>query len=386
VVVIGWGKSAADIALAAAPVARSVTIVARHVGWKLPREIGRVSFQRIMLSRAGEHLLWGPYRSLRGRILRRLTHPVRTRLVRRLGEIVTRQLELDRRGLVPDVPADRLDHLLTDGLLEAIDDGRIVVRRDTRIVRLTDRNGPHAELQDGVVLPADVVVAATGYDQDLGLFTPATRRALTDEHGDLALVRYALPERLPNLAFVGWVNTFRSLIGAEVQSAWVAAVMLGLMRVPDRARLTPAVFRLSHDRAAARGVRQLPENGSFLTVDTWLDDLGLTPSWWRRRAELFGPMAPAAYADVLERLRDRLDRSGGLVPAAAPQVPHPRHGPADGEGRDSAPGDRHALRRDGHQLVAAPEGLVGLTPRAEIAVDTLLPGPVDHGLVELRPR
>jgi hypothetical protein len=339
-----------------------------------------------MLSRVGEHLLWGPSRRFRGRVLRRLTRPVRTRVVRRIGNVVTRQLELDRRGLVPDVPADRLDHLVSDGFLEAIDDGRIVVRRDARVVRLAGTGGRQAELRDGVVLPADVVVAATGYDQDLGLFSAATRRALVDEHGDLALVRYALPERLPNLAFVGWVNTFRSLIGAEVQSAWVAAVMLGLIEVPDRARRTPAVFRLSHDRAAARGVRQLPENGSFLTVDAWLDDLGLTPSWWRRRAELFGPMAPAAYADVLERLRDRLDRSGRLGLPAAPQVPHPRHSPADGEGRDSASGDRHAPRGDRHQLVAAPEGLVGLAPRAEVAVDALLPGPVDHGLVELRPR
>ena len=310
VVVIGWGKSAADIAVAAAPVARSVTVVARHIGWKLPRQIGGISFQRVMLSRVGEFLLWGPSRTLRGRVGRRLTRFLRTRVVRRLGETVTRQLELDRRGLVPDVPADHLDHLLSDGFLEAIDDGRIVVRRDARVVRLGNRGGPQAKLTDGAVLPADVVVAATGYDQDLGLFTEAARRALVDEHGDLALVRYALPERLPNLAFVGWVNSFRSLINAEVQSLWVAAVMLGLMRVPDAARRRPAVFRLSHESAASRGLPQLPENGSFLTVDTWLSDLGLTPSRWRRRGELFGPMAPEGYAELLGQLRDRLGRAG----------------------------------------------------------------------------
>jgi hypothetical protein len=82
------------------------------------------------------------------------------------------------------------------------------------------------------------------------------------------------------------------------------------MRVPEQARRSPHVFRLSHDSAAARGLPQLPQNGSFLTVDTWLSDLGLTPSSWRRRGELFGPMAPEAYADVLARLRPRLDRAG----------------------------------------------------------------------------
>jgi cation diffusion facilitator CzcD-associated flavoprotein CzcO len=321
VVVIGWGKSAADIAVAATSVARSVTILARHIGWKVPRKIGRFSFQRVMLSRVGEHLLWGPYRTLRGRVLRRLTRALRVRVVRRLGEAVIGQLDLDRRGLVPDVPADRLDHLVSEGFLEAIDDGRIVVRRDTRIAKLHGGDRPLAELADGVRLPADVVVAATGYDQDLGLFTHATQRALTDEHGDLTLVRYALPA-LPRLAFIGWVNSFRSLIGAEMQSLWVAAVMLGLIDVPDQARRRPHVFRLSHDSAAARGVSQLPENGSFLTIDTWLHDLGMTPSWWRRRGEVFGPMAPEAYADLLGRLRERVARAG--LRSTAAHLPRPR--------------------------------------------------------------
>jgi hypothetical protein len=262
-----------------------------------------------MLSRLGEHLLWGPNRTFRGRVLRRLTRPLRVRIVRRLGEVLTRQLELDRRGLVPDVPADRLDHLVSDGFLESIDAGRIAVRRDARVVRLGGDGAPHAELQDGVVLPVQVVVAATGFDQDLGLFAETARRALLDEHGDLALVRHTLPERLPNLAFVGWVNTFRTLVGAEMQSLWVAAVMLGLMRVPDRARRRSQIYRLSHDAAAERGLPQLPENGSFMTVDAWLDDLGLTPSAWRRRRELFGPLAPEAYTDVLAHLRRRLDRA-----------------------------------------------------------------------------
>ena len=328
VVVIGWGKSAADIAVAATSVARSVTIVARHIGWKVPRQIGPFSFQRVMLSRVGEHLLWGPYRTLRGRVLRRLTRALRVRVVRRLGETVIAQLALDRRGLVPDVPADRLDHLVSDGFLEAIDEGRIVVRRDTRIAALRGGDRPGVELADAVRLPADVVVAATGYDQDLGLFTHATQRALTDEDGDIALVRYALPEGLPRLAFVGWFNSFQSLIGAEMQSLWVAAVMLGLIQVPDEARRRPQVFRLSHDSAAARGLSQLPENGSFLTVDTWLHDLGLTPSWWRRRRELFGPMAPEAYADLLGRLRERVARAGQRSTTAAP-LPRPRQATVD---------------------------------------------------------
>jgi dimethylaniline monooxygenase (N-oxide forming) len=347
VVVVGWGKSAADIAAAAAPVARSVTVVARRIGWKVPRRIGALSHQTVIHSRLGEHLLWGPHRTFRGRVARRLGRPLRVRLVRRLGEHMVQQLELDRRGLVPDLPADQLDHLLTDGFLEAVDEERVVVRRGSRIAGLHGDGGPAARLDDGTVLPAQLVVAATGYDQDLDLFTDATRRALVDEQGDLLLLRHALPAAVPNLAFVGWVSTWHTLIGAEAQSLWVAAVALGLLEVPEKAHRRPQVYRLAHESAAARGVPQVSEAGSFPTVDTWLTDLGLMPSVWRRRRELLGPMDPAAYAPLLGRLRARqadLARSrrvappGTLSPAADPfSAPQPR-----AEQDDLAP---HAAQR-----------------------------------------
>jgi cation diffusion facilitator CzcD-associated flavoprotein CzcO len=351
VVVVGWGKSAADIAAVAAPVARSVTVVARRIEWKVPRRIGPFSYQTVMLSRLGEHLIWGPHRTSRGRVARRLGRPLRVRLVRRLGEHMVQQLELERRGLVPDVPADQLGHLLTEGFLEAVDGERIVVRRATRIARLDGDGGPAAILDDGTVLPAHVVVAATGYDQDLDLFTDAARRTLVDEQGDLVLLRHALPESLPNLAFVGWVNTWHTLIGAEAQSLWVAAVALGLLEVPEKARRRPQVYRLAHERAAARGVPQLPEAGSFPTVDTWLTDLGLMPSVWRRRRELLGPMDPAAYAPLLGRLRAR---QADLAPRRRVTPPSTRPPAADPFSATRPQAEQDVLAPHRPALTAAP--------------------------------
>ena len=85
-------------------------------------------------------------------------------------------------------------------------------------------------------------------------------------------------------------------------------VVVVLPCVPDTAMPSPPA--ITDESAAARGLSRLPENGSFLTIDQWLGDLGLTPSLWRRRGELFGPMLPSVYADVLGRLKDRLRRSG----------------------------------------------------------------------------
>ena len=56
--------------------------------------------------------------------------------------------------------------LATEGFFEAVETGSIAVRRDRTITRLLERDGkPCAELDDGTVLPADLVVCATGFTQ-----------------------------------------------------------------------------------------------------------------------------------------------------------------------------------------------------------------------------
>lgn len=334
VVVVGWGKSAADIAVAALPTARSVTVVARGVGWKLPWRIGRVRYQRLVLSRIGEHLLWGPYRSLRGRALATLDRGLRARIVRRIERRVRDQLELDRRDLVPAGGLDGFTHLVTAGFFEAIDDGRLRLERNTRITRLeADEHGRRAVLADGTVVPADLVVAATGFDQDLGFLSETAKAALVDEHGEMHLYLHTVPEHLPRIAFLGWANSFRSPIGAEIQAIWVTALLLGRLTVPTgRAHRTRMkTYRLSHDAAAARQVPQFSSGASIMDIDQWLSEAGLRVPVRTRLAELVRPLDPASYRGLLETLlASEQGPAGGVSASRDAEHVRPRSGAAAG--------------------------------------------------------
>lgn len=57
VLVIAYGKSSCDLACALAPVARSITMIARSLTWKIPKRIGNVvNFKHLFLTRMGEGL------------------------------------------------------------------------------------------------------------------------------------------------------------------------------------------------------------------------------------------------------------------------------------------------------------------------------------------
>lgn len=65
VLVVGYGKSACDIAVASSKYADTTTVVARHLLWKMPKKLGNVvPYKFIFLTRLGEALI--PYHTWRG--------------------------------------------------------------------------------------------------------------------------------------------------------------------------------------------------------------------------------------------------------------------------------------------------------------------------------
>lgn len=309
VAVLGWGKSAADIAVGALDRAASVTLIARAVGWKLPYRIGRVPFQRLVITRLGEHLLWSPHRTLAGRVLRRLDVGIRKRFVAALERRVRDQLQLARRELDPGTSIEYFTHLVTAGFFEAIDEGRLQLRTGQGIdALLAADEGPAVRLTDGSVVPTDVLVTATGYDQDLGFLDDRTRQGLLNERGELQLYRHTMPERVPNLVFAGWMNSFRSPISGEIQAIWTAALMHGLVQLPAAAGRWrySQTFQLTHAQAARNGRPQFSAGVSLLDQDAWIQEAGLRVPKRVRAKELLQPIDPGDYAGLHEQLRQRV--------------------------------------------------------------------------------
>jgi cation diffusion facilitator CzcD-associated flavoprotein CzcO len=316
VLVVGYGKSACDVAVEIAKVARSTTVVARELLWKMPRKIkGILNYKYLMLTRMGEGLF--PYRRLRGfeRVLHARDSAIANNMVGSLEKVTTSQLHLKELGLVPqgtfaDIARSTVS-LATEGFFEAARSGAISVKRDNTIKGFAERNGrPHAELANGEVLPADVVVASTGWTQDIPFFPQEVQDKLFDENGDYLLYRQIYPINVKDLTFAGYNSSFFSPLSAEVSAIWIGSCLGGNHRVPSREEmLEETKTRLAWMRKRtggkhARGTNLIPF--SMHNIDEVLSDVGIDIPRLKKARQWLLPPSPQDYREITPTLARRL--------------------------------------------------------------------------------
>lgn len=308
VVVVGYGKSSCDVAVALSEVSSSTTVVARELLWKMPRKLGGVvNYKYLLLTRLGEGLF--RYHTPVGfeQFLHGPGRPVRNGMLGSIQALVTRQLKLADVGLLPDGSIERIARstvsLVTDGFFEKAADGTIRVHRDTAITRLLEKDGRGAvELADGTVLAADVVICGTGFQQRVPFLDQATQARLHDERGNFALFRQILPHDVDRLTFCGYNSSFFSPLSAEIAALWIARHLQGELDLPpveERRASVAQRLRWMEERTEgkhARGTNIIPF--SVHNIDEMLGDLGAGVGRLRRLAEWLLPLRPGAYAGI----------------------------------------------------------------------------------------
>jgi cation diffusion facilitator CzcD-associated flavoprotein CzcO len=338
VLVVGYGKSACDVTVPISEVAASTDVIARHLLWKVPRRIGGfVNFKLLLLTRMGEAL----FKYLRPRGVEKFLHGpgngMRGRMVNSIGSASVRQFGLKKLRLVPPGQMEDIVRgaigLATEGFFEGVAAGSIVVHPDRTIARLlADGGKPAAELDDETLLPADLIVCATGFTQGVPFLPAGVAGQLLDERGNFMLYRQIRPVDVPDLYFNGYNSSFFSPLNAEIAAVWIAADMAGAVALPEQ----PAMRRQVADQLAfmddatdthhCRGGKIIPF--SLHNVDEVLGDLGLNISAAVRALHWLMPVDPAAYRHVTPTVLNRLPRSGsGAVPVMAAR-PEPVPGPS----------------------------------------------------------
>ncbi|MFJ4655190.1 flavin-containing monooxygenase [Nocardia sp. NPDC088792] len=320
--VVGYGKSACDVAVPISEVAVSTEVIARQMLWKVPRRVGgRVNFKMLLLTRLGEALF--RYARLRGveKFLHGPGKPLRDRMINSVGTASIRQYGLDTLGLVPagqmeDIVRGAIG-LATEGFYEGVAAGAITVHRDRTIARLFAVEGrPFAELDDGRTLPAELIVCATGFTQGVPFLPADVRDRLLDERGNFMLYRQIQPVDVPGLYFNGYNSSFFSPLNAEMAAVWIAADLAGLLTLPDpEAKRRAVADQLAFLDSATnghhcRGTKIIPF--SMHNVDEVLGDIGLDIPAPVRAWHWLAPIDPAAY----RRITPALIRRQSAPPAA----------------------------------------------------------------------
>lgn len=315
VLVVGYGKSGCDIAVTVCDAAASTTMVARQLIWKMPKKLmGKLNFKYLMMNRMGEGLFEYQRPTPFEKVLHGPAKPVRDAAMNGLAKVATFQHKLDTMGLVPEGPFENIGRstvsLTTDGFFEGAQEGKIRVVRDTVIARLEVRDGRRvAVLSTGDEVACDMVIAATGWHQDVPFLSPDVMDRLTDERGNYQLYRQILPHDVPGLYFCGYNSSFFSPLSAEVAALWIVEHLDGRLSLPpEEERRAHVAERLRWmewrtDNHHARGTNVIPF--SMHGIDDALSDLGIRVGPIQRGLEWALPIVPGRYRWVTDELLAR---------------------------------------------------------------------------------
>lgn len=245
VAVVGYGKSACDIAGAAIGIADKVDLVFRTAHWPVPRKLlGLLPFKWGMLTRLVAAMIppyVRPSPIVRG--LHTIGYPLPW-IFWRIVELLLRvQQKLDTtiangKNLVPDHPIEydaysEVTMVPRPGFIDSIRNGYIQAHR-SGLKRFTDQE---LILEDGEVLPVDCVVFGTGWKTGFGYLPENLRQNLGEGPDGIYLYRHILHPDAPNLAFIGRASSFMSVTTFALQARWLAETVAGNITLPNRANM-----------------------------------------------------------------------------------------------------------------------------------------------------
>jgi dimethylaniline monooxygenase (N-oxide forming) len=232
VVVVGYGKSASDIANVAANSANECIMLFRQAMWKVPRHLlGLVNLKYILLTRFSE--AWFPYRQM-GRIetlLHSIGKPIVWLFWRTVETLLRLQFGLDRYGMVPEYQIDQLEcsvSVAPPGFFKNIRAAKIQPIK-TSIARFIPGG---VELANGQQVSADVVIFGTGFTQSIPFLAEKYRRMLINEEGIFQLYRHLIHPEIPHMGFVGYNSSFYSQLTSEVGAWWLVDYVNGQLSLP----------------------------------------------------------------------------------------------------------------------------------------------------------
>ena len=312
VVVVGFGKSACDIATFAANAAKESTLVFRRALWKIPNFFfNKIHFEDLLFTRFAE--IWLPYRKLKG--IEKIIHSVGKPLAWafwRLNELVLRkQFNLDACNLLPVELMDKTlscsANVAPENFYEYVQLGKIKTKKAS-IARFVPGG---VQLDSGEELQADMVIFGTGFRQDITFIEEKYRRLIIDEKGDFHLFRNLIHPGIPNAGFLGYNSSFFSPLTSEVGSWWLAEYAKGNLVLPSHKQMYEEIdAHLSWSinnvpPAFAYGICVSPFN--FHHLEDLIEDMGFK-TFGKGAKPLQGIMErikPSLYQQIRQQLKDK---------------------------------------------------------------------------------
>jgi dimethylaniline monooxygenase (N-oxide forming) len=338
VAVVGFGKSAIDMAVLAAQRGQQVHHVFRTPRWLVPQKI------------LGLHYTYALFNRINSVMIPSWAYPTRTErfLHNRLNFIVSNywsliefilRLQIQRIGFGRDqaaacrLKAVQPTHKLVSDLRSAtaiapdayyrfVAEGRIQPHH----AELLGFSKEAIELEQGEEIHCDVVVLSLGSQTPVFPFLTEKYRHLSEVQKDgVQLYRHLIHPSIPNLGFVGFNHGFLHVPAVEIGTLWLCAYLEGSLELPSVEQMEQDIEQVRQWKN--EHIHFEPTRGSGVNVryqqyiDILLRDLEVSP--YRKMpnifAEIFDRYNCSDYKNVLEEYNhNRTRRTTPLRPLGVP--------------------------------------------------------------------
>lgn len=307
VAVIGYGKSALDVAGEVAKFAKEVTLVYRKAHWPIPMDIlDMIDIRRVYLTRLICAFL--PRYQRPGKLAQRL-HSYLPLLVsgfwRMTEGIIKFQYPLKKCNVLTDEPFEidifNLDFLPRKEVFRLMLQGKIKNQR-TSIKAFTEKG---IELENGESIDCDTVIFGTGYKPNNGFLPEAFRK--TQEADGVYLYRHIIHPDLTNMAFIGRAATFSNSLTSHLAAVWLIKLLKGTFHLPGREKMLEEIDLIKQWKRSF-----MPAISSRATViklhmvhyhDELLQDAQINPYRKKNKfLEWFDHYRPSDYREVLSEI------------------------------------------------------------------------------------
>jgi dimethylaniline monooxygenase (N-oxide forming) len=336
VAVVGFGKSAVDMATFAAQRGGQVHHVFRSPRWLIPQKILGLHYSYPLFSRLNTVMMpsWSHPTVAEQFLHRRFDFMVSSfwsfiELIFRLqiqhigfgrDQAAANRLQAVQptHRLLPDLRSSLA--LAPESYYQFVAEGMIQPHHG----ELSSFSKDGVQLEQGEEIFCDLVVLSLGSLTPVFPFLPSKYRQLLEVDKDgVQLYRHLIHPSIPNLAFAGFNHGFLHVPAVEIGALWLCAYLQGELQLPSLEKMEQDVEHIRHWKESY--IHFEPTRGCGVNtrfhqyLDILIQDLGVSP--YRKMpnvfAEIFGRYNCSDYRDVLEEYnRTRTSRTNPQYPIA----------------------------------------------------------------------
>ena len=288
VIIVGFGKSAMDMAVLAGHYARSCYLVFREAHWIIPRRIVKGLLPVRLLNTRAFSMPFAPLPGAPSSRLFRFLHEKFPELFTTMIDEMSNDIKsIHRCDLFNDrifIPQRLLQNsanisIISDDFIRFKCEGRIIGKLGT-IDEIIDE--ATVRLKSGEELQADIIISATGHIQRFPFFTQTHAQMMglitVDKGVEFNLYRRIVPVGIPNIAFTGFAISINQWMIAEAASHWISDYFLKRLQLPDSEDEMHEEIK-THNTFIKKIFNRRPHEYRYYwiaPIEIYLNDMGLT--------------------------------------------------------------------------------------------------------------